>query len=61
MENKTNAKEKITLPKNLQREMMNFFLQASMSNNATAKTGEALDKENQQTPEIQKEGCWLNW
>ena len=57
MENKTNAKEKITLPKNLQREMMNFFLQASMSNNATAKTGEALDKENQQTPEIQKEGC----
>jgi len=39
----TPAKEKIVLPQNLQREMIKFFLQASMSKKST-------DKEQQQTP-----------
>jgi len=38
--------EKIILPKNLQREMIKFFIQASMSKNAN----EHKDKDEQQTP-----------
>ena len=44
------AKEKIILPKNLQREMMKFFLQKSMQKNTVQ------DKE-KQTSEISKEEC----
>ena len=38
--------EKIILPKNLQREMIKFFIQASMSKNAK----EHNDNDKQQTP-----------
>lgn len=47
----TNAKEKIILPENLQREMLKFFLRSSMKKNAKP------DKEKKQTSETQKEGC----
>jgi len=43
------SKDKITLPKNLQREMIKFFLSTS-----TAKI--TADKKQQQTPN-QNEGC----
>lgn len=48
---KANPKEKIILPKNLQREMIKFFLK-----NAAPKLA-ALDKEQQQTSENSKERC----
>jgi hypothetical protein len=46
----TPAKEKIKLPKNLQREMIKFFLHTSMPKIAA-------DKERQQKPPIQNK----NW
>jgi len=45
------SKEKIILSKNIQREMIKFFLKTSMP-----KLDE-LDREKQQTSEIQKEGA----
>jgi len=51
MEAKPNTTDKIILPKNLQREMIKFFTQASIKN-ASKK-----DKEKQQTPEKPNKGC----
>jgi len=48
---KTTSKEKIVLPKNLQREMMRFFIEAATPKNVTN------DKEQQQTPKNSCEGC----
>jgi len=45
------TKEKIILPKNLQREMIKFFLKTSLPKLA------ALDKEQQQNPNHKDEGC----
>jgi hypothetical protein len=45
------ANEKIILPKNLQREMMKFFLKTSMPKIV------ADNKERQQTSEISSEEC----
>jgi len=43
---KPDTTDKIILPKNLQREMMKFFIQASISKNVKENT----DKEKQQIP-----------
>jgi len=59
MDNITNTKEKIILPKNLQREMIKFFLKTSMPKLAMlneSDTEPTQDKE-QQTPKIQNKGC----
>jgi len=48
---KTTSKEKIVLPKNLQREIMRFFIEAATPKNVTN------DKEQQQTPKNSCEGC----
>ena len=59
MDNIDNTKEKIILPKNLQREMIKFFLKTSMPKLAMLNKQEAeqtQDKE-QQTPKIQNKGC----
>ena len=43
--------DKIILPKNLQREMMKFFIQASIAKNVKEKNAkECNDKEKQQSP-----------
>jgi len=60
MDRKPNAEEKIILPKNLQREMIKFFLKTSMPKLAkleASDTDAPIDKEIQQTSKIQKEGC----
>jgi len=46
----TDSKEKITLPKNLQREIIKFFAHESMNKNAKA------DKDQQQTSPNQNGG-----
>ena len=47
---KPNSTDKIILPKSLQREMIKFFAQASLSRNALD------DEDKQQTPENPKKG-----
>ena len=47
---KTEKKEKVILPENLQREMIKFFLKTSVPKIVE-------EKERQQSPENSKEGC----
>ena len=58
MNNKTNAEDKITLPKNVQREMMKFFLRTSIPTIAAEKE-KNKDREHQQTsPNLDEaKGC----
>jgi len=63
MDKKANDTEKIILTKNTQREMIKFFMRTSMPKLAKigavdiAEISEPFDKEQQQTPKIQNEGC----